>query len=446
MSNDGEDDVVRYSIEAIDTRRPAKRGGVKREPTKRAEAIAEILSKYPCCNGRVPPPVLEHHHHNHNHNHNHRKQEGGRKWQQQQQQQQRTTAHDGLRSRHRPVPVMEGGWQQHQQQQHEQRSHPRIRVGEGTDAERALRSHLNKLNERNFEAVRDGVLALIAAGTVDAATAAQAMLAKSVDDSSFAGVYARLLASIADRGAAVGTTVGAFLSSLFGAGDELWGDVQAVSSALAVASPTEAYDAFCAAVKEKKRLLGRHGTALAVLSFMAKSVDGAPKPADAADALMSVLGKAAERRDAFAVDLTLDLVKQLMQVLETTGASAPRAPKSHSAALNTVRHGVRTLLPEALLVSSEFGPKVRFKALDMLAAEPPKRPRGVVPTSSSSSSQQLHPSSKQHQHPHPQQHQHQHPQQHQHQHPQQHQQPHRQIKPAQTTGSTKESGCPWRKR
>jgi hypothetical protein len=255
---------------------------------------------------------------------------------------------------------------------------PRAKIGGGSDADRALLSSLNKLNERNFDAVRDGVLELISAGKVDAASAAHAMLAKSSNDSTFAAVYARLLAAIADGGAAVGTAVGAFLGTLFGRDGGLWEDVRVVSAALAVASPTEGYDAFCVAVRAKKQLLGRHGTALAVLALMAKTIEGAPRPADAVEVLMDVLGRAVALRDSVAVDLALELVQQLVSALEASGAGGPR---SHPAALQGVRDGIRTLLPDEL-VSAEFGPKCKFKVLDLLggggkartAAHPGRKP------------------------------------------------------------------------
>jgi len=276
------------------------------------------------------------------------------------------------------------------------------RIGCGPSGARALLGALNKLNERNFEPIRDRVASLVAAGDVSPRAAVRAVLAKSADESCFAHVYVRLLQE-AGLVAALTPPVGAtdvpldgdtvgegreavreFLGALFG-GDTLWTDVLHAAMLLGTCGPapaegTAAYDAFCGALKAKKRLLGRHKTALAILAAMARDVEGAPRPAEVVAVTLKVLGHAAgdeedeetpllgrappgaeatPLREA-AVDLSLDLAAQVAEAL-----SKPGAPTSHVAALAVMRAGAIEALPQAVLAEC-YGPRTRFKAQDLI--------------------------------------------------------------------------------
>ena len=284
---------------------------------------------------------------------------------------------------------------------------------------------LNKLSDANFEAIRTRVVTLVVTGGVDAATAVEALLAKSADDGGgFTGVYARLLgavvtgegappcaeadasnASNASNASEEGTlpteketreaciarvrkAVGLFVRTEFGgenSGDRLWSEVRSAAVAMD-ADPALRYDAFCAGVLAKKRTLGRHATALAVLTHMARDLQEMhpPRPSEAAAVLVSVLRRAASdedgdederekdsldvgKRRAAAVELALDLVSQLAVALG--GGGRPTAvvknerKASHSAALAELRVGIRSALPDP----ARFGDRCKFKAADVLA-------------------------------------------------------------------------------
>jgi hypothetical protein len=273
------------------------------------------------------------------------------------------------------------------------------RIGCGPSGARALLGALNKLNERNFEPIRDRVASLVAAGDVSPRAAVRAVLAKSADESCFAHVYVRLLQAAGLVAALTppeeatdvpldGDTVGEgreavreFLGALFG-GDTLWTDVLHAATLLGTSGPapaegTAAYDAFCGALKAKKRLLGRHKTALAI--------EGAPRPAEVVTVTLKVLGHAAgdeedeetpllgrappaaaatPLREA-AVDLSLDLAAQVAEAL-----SKPGAPTSHVAALAVMRAGAIEALPQAVLAEC-YGPRTRFKAQDLIQSQKP---------------------------------------------------------------------------
>jgi hypothetical protein len=256
---------------------------------------------------------------------------------------------------------------------------------------------LNKLSEQNFEAIRERVASLVASGDVGSDQAAKAILEKSADDSCFAHVYARLLKAIvggcAPDAACIIAEIQKFLDQLFGGegtrGESLWKDLESVAetmdaSGAAPAEGTPAYDVFCLAVKAKKRLLGRHRTALAVLSAMARDVGaGAPKPGQVVEVTLVVLGIAAARQEdpTVPVDLALDLAEQIAEALTSSDA-----PNSHATALVALRAGIASALTDDVL--SAYGPRTRFKVKDLLA---PQSQQGGRQQQKQQQQQQQHP-------------------------------------------------------
>lgn len=69
-------------------------------------------------------------------------------------------------------------------------------------------------------------------------------------------------------------------------------EVKSVSDATVRCKPTEDYDGFCAALKAKKKIYGRHNTSLTILTLMAKDIPGIPKPADAVAKLVGLMKRA----------------------------------------------------------------------------------------------------------------------------------------------------------
>jgi hypothetical protein len=275
----------------------------------------------------------------------------------------------------------------------------------GPDAgARALLGALNKLNDRNFDAIRDRVIALVDGGAVDGGQAARAVIVKSCDDASYAPVFARLLAALAaclsppstaeaDTAAAAAATAAATSSEenvpRRGGGTEaiaetlahvttLYCDggealrVAVVEVARAIeapnATPEKGYDAFCAALRGKRRMLGRTSTALAVLALMARELSQHaqstqqpfPRPLDVATAVVYAVRGGVRSGSEAEIDVALDVAAQLVASLGRSTVA------SHVAAVAALRDGIRDALggPEASAMTT----KVRFKVQDLLQA------------------------------------------------------------------------------
>ena len=177
----------------------------------------------------------------------------------------------------------------------------RPRIGNDTDpGTRAIRSLLNKINNSNFDVIQSKVVELVLSGGVSVCVAVDALLDKSsTDGDGFTMAYTRLLSAIAATESAPVRTatlkrIGEFLHEIYGSGDVLWNEVNSVSEATVRFKPTEDYDGFCAALKAKKKIYGRHKTALMILTLMAKDISGIPKPADAASKLMGLMKRAVQ--------------------------------------------------------------------------------------------------------------------------------------------------------
>ena len=187
----------------------------------------------------------------------------------------------------------------------------RPRIGNDTDpGMRAIRSLLNKINDSNFDAIQTQVVELVLSGGVAVRVAVNALLEKSSNDGDgFTMAYTRLLAAIAGGSMAGGSMaggedasatvrasalkcIGEFLHEIYGSGDVLWNEVKSVSDATVRCKPTEDYDGFCAALKAKKKIYGRHKTSLTILTLMAKDIPGIPKPADAVAKLVGLMKRA----------------------------------------------------------------------------------------------------------------------------------------------------------
>ena len=419
------DGVARYEPGEMDVVRPAPGA----PPTRKSEQVSALLGAFKCfgaeavaaaLSARPPLPrgaggggrgggnnnntrcgqsaaaVVHHQHHRHVGQHHGRDDDeagGGAPWQ-------RACSSRARGNMRQPTTTCVAG------------TRPQ-RLGGTPSGARALMGALNKLNERNFEPIKDRVIALVAGGDVSAAEATRAVLSKSADESCFAHVYVKLLqaarlvcrapevaseasseASEADPSKDAAATekdaegrrvVSEFLGGLFGGGgDAQWADVRQAAIALGACGPapaegTVAYDAFCVALKIKKRLLGRHRTALAVLSAMARDIEGAPRPAEVVAVTLKVLGSAANEEDEgsplfgtpappaspareAAVDLALDLATQVVEAL-----AKPGAPPSHNTALAAIRAGASAALSEATLAAC-YGSRTRFKVAELLNA------------------------------------------------------------------------------
>jgi hypothetical protein len=307
-------------------------------------------------------------------------------------------------------------------------------IGGGADAgSRALLGALNKLNERNFEAIRSRVCELIDAGSVDPAKAALAIISKSCDDATYAHTFAKLLSNVsAKSGDALAEALG-LVTGLFPAAREtrrhpddekdeeedeeegrsmLVAEIFRVSEAIDSpdATPEAGYDAFCAAMRGKRRLLGRTSSALAVISLMASELSALsktrqeedddlprfPRPRDVARTIVEAVRRAAdagpsggvdrelmkkERNGDTAIDLALDVGVQLVGMLR-----ASEIP-SHVSALAALRAGIREIM-DGSPRSADASPKIRFKVQDLLqqtrgASGGPKNGAAVTPATAS---------------------------------------------------------------
>jgi hypothetical protein len=177
----------------------------------------------------------------------------------------------------------------------------RPRIGVSMDPGlRAITSLLNKINESNFETIKSQVVKLVSDGSVQVKSAIDALLEKSATDGDgFTLAYAKLLASVAtstsdnnSHSAAALRRISEFLQEIYGSGDDLWNEIASVADATVRFKPTDNYDGFCAAIKAKKKIFGRHRTALSILTLMGKDVSGVPKPVDAVSKLISLMKRA----------------------------------------------------------------------------------------------------------------------------------------------------------
>jgi hypothetical protein len=179
--------------------------------------------------------------------------------------------------------------QQQQQQQHprQQQQHPRQQQQRAPSAPadastlvaRAVTSALNKVNQRNFAAVVGALTRLVQTQRLTAAELVAAVMQKSTADggsSSYVKVYAQLLAETARADAGAADAIGARVEEEL---RSLWADIEASARATAavgarvVTQSSQDYDAFCAAVKRRRGVLGR--LQLAVALAAARLVDAA---------------------------------------------------------------------------------------------------------------------------------------------------------------------------
>ena len=287
----------------------------------------------------------------------------------------------------------------HSHQGQQQRMAPRVIQGGPDAGARALLGALNKLNDRNFDAIRDRVIALVDGGAVDGGQAARAVIVKSCDDASYAPVFARLLAALAacpshpstaeaDTAAAaaasseenvprrgggteaIAETLAHVTTLYCDGGEALRVDVAEVARAIEApnATPEKGYDAFCAALRGKRRLLGRTSTALAVLALMARELSQHaqstqqpfPRPLDVATAVVYAVRGGVRSGSEAEIDVALDVAAQLVASLGRSTVA------SHVAAVAALRDGIRDALggPEASAMTT----KVRFKVQDLLQA------------------------------------------------------------------------------
>jgi hypothetical protein len=134
------------------------------------------------------------------------------------------------------------------------------------------------------------------------------------------------------------------------------------------ATPEKGYDAFCAALRGKRRMLGRTSTALAVLALMARELSQHaqstqqpfPRPLDVATAVVYAVRGGVRSGSEAEIDVALDVAAQLVASLGRSTVA------SHVAAVAALRDGIRDALggPEASAMTT----KVRFKVQDLLQA------------------------------------------------------------------------------
>ena len=400
---DDDDGVARFPVAVIDALRPDGGDVDGMHKSKAAAAACALLAKFACCRpgaaaaavaaaaasmaGRPPPGRTHHHHRPPTHQPPPRQGRSNNGPSTQSSSSSKCWTDSGAKDAHGSSSLTKRG---------------RTKIGVGGagsgSGERALLGALNKLNDRNFDAIRARVHELVGSGDVTASKAALSALAKSSDDATYAPVFARLVASICepiarkdgeDAGAGAGAGAGegegdaklavaGFVMEPFedgGAG--LACEVERVGRAIddPGATPTAGYDKFCDALKLKRRLLGRFCTALAVLSLMARDLPPGtiPRPAAVADACVFVLRRSMrrfavapmqdtqedeneERGSAAAADVALDLLSHLVGVLRvaSAGGNASQATAMR-ALLDGVREAAATADPDQL------PPKLRFK-------------------------------------------------------------------------------------
>ena len=376
-----DDDVLRYTVEEIDGHCPRSMHPDSIDVSSESKVAAharEVLSRFRCCQPGYAAAAAaaaasvrstnsggggNRHHYNRNAGFggsSSRPQKHDTHQQQPQQQQVDCwiTAGRGDRRRFRAPPGGGGA-------SSNRRTAPRSFIGgSGGDAgARSLLGALNKLNERNFDAIQSRVCELIEGGSVEGNSAARAIISKSCDDATYAPTFARLLAAISTRSELAISEVLSLVTDLFGG--DLASEIGRVAIAIdsPLATPESGYDAFCSALRGKRRLLGRTSTAFAVISLMApdlsalakKTEQKFPRPPDVVSAIVDAIRTASASETA--VDIALDIASQLLAMLGTSQLAA------HVAAIASLRTGIR----EATATASEEGsPKIRFKIQDVL--------------------------------------------------------------------------------
>ena len=245
---------------------------------------------------------------------------------------------------------------------------PRI-GGDGDPGTRSIRSLLNKINDSNFDAIQTKMIELISSGGVAVRIAVDALIEKSSNDGDgFTMTYTKLLAAICSSNNMRTTAlecIGEFLHEIYGAGDGLWNKVESVSEATVRSSPTEDYDGFCAALKAKKKIYGRHRTALMILTLMTKDIagiPGIPKPADAVAKLMGLMKCAVEQSEKMR-DVAIEILLELVSQLSFTLAAVKKEAFVNS--LSSLKSGLEDILIKDIV--SSCSTQCRFRAEAVLA-------------------------------------------------------------------------------
>lgn len=183
-------------------------------------------------------------------------------------------------------------------------SSKRPKIGSADPGLRAITALLNKINASNFDTIKTQVVKLVADGGVDVKSVIDALLEKSASDGDgFTMAYAKLLASIAEKKVNADSEsapsalhrISDFLHEIYGSGDALWNEIVGVADATVRFKPTDNYDGFCSAIKAKKRIFGRHRTAISILTLlgpMGDEMSSVPKPSDAVAKLTSLMKRA----------------------------------------------------------------------------------------------------------------------------------------------------------
>ena len=257
-----------------------------------------------------------------------------------------------------------------QQQQHATDA-KRPRIGVSSDPGlRAITSLLNKINDGNFETIKNQVVKLVLDGGVQVRVAIDALLEKSATDGDgFTMAYAKLLASVASASENQNSLrcisrISEFLQEIYGSSsdndDALWKEIASVAEATVRFKPTENYDGFCAAIKAKKRIFGRHRTALSILTLMGKDVSGVPTPLDAVSKLISLMKRAVRGDDddksirEASIEILLELVHQLSHALVMVKKEA------FVSALKSLKSGMSDVLTKEIILAC--GSQCRFRA------------------------------------------------------------------------------------
>jgi hypothetical protein len=224
-------------------------------------------------------------------------------------------------------------------------SRPSIGCAGRSSGMRAVFGALNKANDKNYAKVNDVVQAAVRDGTASCEDVCDAILAKSYQDDGFAAVYGRLVADLLiDNAQCVQARVDAFVADFWASTDCAWLDDGLTMN------PAEAYDAFCAAVKVRRHLVGRHRvSAMFVREGLCSEVDAEGH----ADRLYGMLRTACDMRSDARVDLALDFLAEFGKAVPSVAA----------------RRAAADLAAVTRDLAAFGSPKCKFKLMDLMATK-----------------------------------------------------------------------------